>query len=254
MISAHGELCGARSDTTRANLLYYRPGAYMNADICFRFNKSEWKGLAQRLDEADEGAWAEAIGVFERRMRERFLSSIEALFKADTKPDTLPPYPGHTENCIPGFSIIALCCLLVDTLQGFREKPPRASAPTGPCTFPAGHCIRPAPSTTEQFKSFLRRPAFGETFKDDSVATKFVRGVRNGIFHEGETRKWAIWRDQPTGQMVAPKEDGFVLNRTLFYAAVKGEFESYLQELLKPANRILRMGFRKKMDDICEES
>lgn len=138
MISAHGELCGARSDTTRANLLYYRPGAYMNADICFRFNKSEWKGLAQRLDEADEGAWAEAIGVFERRMRERFLSSIEALFKADTKPDTLPPYPGHTENCIPGFSIIALCCLLVDTLQGFREKPPRASAPPAPAPFRPG--------------------------------------------------------------------------------------------------------------------
>jgi len=226
----------------------------MEANLCVKFPKSEWKSLNKRLDDGDKNAWAQAIGVFERRMRERFLNCINALFVADTKPDLQPPDSEHAGTCVPGFSIMALCCLLIDTLQGFREKPPHPVAPTGPCTFPSGSCINPPPGTTEQFKSFLRRPAFGDTFKDDALAAKFVSGIRNGIFHEAETRKWVIWRDEPVGKIVAPEGDGFALNRTLFYEAVKKEFESYLRELRDPSNQALRQRFKKKMDDICKET
>ncbi len=206
----------------------------MEANLCLGFPKSEWKTLKKKLNDGDENAWAQAIGVFERRMRERFLSCINALFVADTKPDLNSPEPGHAGNCVPGFSIMALCCLLVETLQGFREGP--------------------SPDTTEQFKSFLCRRAFDDTFKDDALAKEFVRGIRHGILHEAETRKWVIWRDEPVGQIAAPEEDGFALNRTLFYEAVKEEFESYLRELHEPSNQALRQSFKKQMDDICEET
>src|SRR5579862_3561703 len=123
----------------------------MNADLCFRFSKIKWEELSQRLDGTDENAWAQAIGVFERRMRERFLSGIDALFAADTKPDASPSDSVQTEHCIPGFAIIALCCLLIETLQGFREDLPSAATPAGPCAFPPGPCIKPPAGTNQQF-------------------------------------------------------------------------------------------------------
>jgi Leu/Phe-tRNA-protein transferase len=82
--------------------------------------------------------------------------------------------------------------------------------------------------------SFLRRPAFGNAFKDDMLAKEFVNGVRNGILHEAETRKWVIWRDEPKGRIVEKEQDGFALNRTL--------------------NKALRIRFKKKMNDIFKEA
>jgi len=226
----------------------------MEAELCFGFRKSEWQSLNRKLDDGDENAWTEAISVLERRIRERFLNCIDALFLADTKQDLRSSDSHADRNCVPGFSIIALWCLLIDTLQSFREKRQDPAMPTGPCSFPSGPCLKPPSGTAEQFKSFLRRPAFGDTFKDDGLATKFVNGIRNGILHEAETRKWVIWRDEPVGQIVAPEEDGFALNRTLFYRALKDEFESYLQELHDPSNEGLRQRFRKKMNDLCKET
>ncbi|MFN7995328.1 MAG: hypothetical protein U0Q18_17095 [Bryobacteraceae bacterium] len=226
----------------------------MEAALCFGFLKSDWETLKKGLENNDEDAWLKVIGVFERRMRERFFSTIDALFAADTKPDVSPSAAGRAEHCIPGFAIMALCCLLIDTLQGFREKPPHMVPSTGPCEYPNGPCIKPPPGTAEQFKSFLRRPAFRDTFQDDALAQAFVNGIRNGIIHEAETRKWVIWRDEPLGRIVEKEQDGFALNRTLFYTAVIEEFESYLEELRNPSNNALRNRFKKKMNDVARET
>jgi hypothetical protein len=226
----------------------------MEAALCFGFLKSDWEDLKRRLEKDDEAAWLTAIGVFERRMRERFFSTIDALFAADTKPDVSPSAAERADHCIPGFAIMALCCLIIDTLQGFREKPPHRFPSDGTCDYPNGPCIKPPAGTAEQFKSFLRRPAFGDTFKDNALAQAFVNGIRNGILHEAETRKWVIWRDEPPGRIIEKEQDGFALNRTLFYTAVKEEFGSYLEELRKPSNDALRNRFKKKMNDVVEET
>jgi hypothetical protein len=155
----------------------------VKADLCFGFTSTDWQNLVGRLDH-DETAWAEAIRVFERRMKERFFTCIDALISADTKRDSqsLPsPNDAHwlpDAHCIPGFSIMALCCLVIETMQGFREGP--------------------SPNTTEQFIKFLRRPAFGEAFTEEKIATCFVKGIRHGILHEAETRRWVIWREEPS--------------------------------------------------------
>jgi hypothetical protein len=204
----------------------------MNSDLCVGFSKTKWEALSQQLD-GNENAWSEAIGVFERRMRERFFSSIDALFAADTKPDKSSGCKTYPQDCIPGFSIMALCCLLIETLQSFQEVP--------------------SAGTNQQFMKFLSRPAFGGAF-NRKIAKSFVTGIRNGILHEAETRKWVIWRDEPEDKIAAPEEDGFALNRSLFYAALKSEFESYLRELRDPTNSNLRNRFKKKMDDLCGEA
>src|SRR5258708_6547179 len=164
-------------------------------------------------------------------MKERFFTCIDALVEADTKSDLKPLGSPSEPHCIPGFSIMALCCLLVETLQGFR---------TGA-----------SPYTKELFIKFLRRPAFGAAFAEEKIAECFVTGIRHGILHEAETRKWVIWRGVPS-KIAEPREDGYVLNRTLFYQAVKQEFESYLKELRDPVNLELRKKFKEKMNHICE--
>jgi hypothetical protein len=225
----------------------------MDADLCFGFSKRNWEELSQTLGANDEDSWARAIGVFERRMRERFFSGIDALFAADTKPDSSSSDSTSSEECIPGFAIIALCCLLIETIQGFREDPPAVATVPGSCTYPSGLCIKPPPGTNQQFIRFLNRPAFGNAF-DGKVAKSFAWGIRNGILHDAETRKWVIWRELPMGKIVAQEDDGYALNRSLFYAAVKKEFESYLLERRNPANTDLRQRFKEKMDDLCMEA
>jgi hypothetical protein len=234
--------------------------------ICRGFTDEQWKGLGQRLIHNDEAAWSCAVDVFARRIRKRFLSCIDALQKADSGPNSDIPVPlGAPPDCstlpddrkkpivVPGFAIMALCCLLIETLQSFREARKQSSQVAGPCSYPQGPCIRPQSSTTDLFKMFLRLPAFRGEFNDDKVATSFVNGIRNGILHEAETRRWVIWRNVPTGRIIARRGRGYALNRTESYRALKTEFENYLQQLRDPQNQDRRKRFLEKTDDIVKE-
>ncbi len=207
----------------------------MEADLCLGFSKSDWERLTERLDRNEESDWQRAIGVFERRMKERFFSSIDALFAADTRPEQQSSDPTQVDHCVPGFSIMALCCLLIETLQKFRQPGPRTH-------------------TRDRFLQFLRRPAFDGAFDDNNVAKLFYKGIRNAILHEAETERWVIWRDTPAGQIVARKANGFVLNRTLFYRALEQEFTSYLHELRDPRSKELRRRFRRQMNNIVKNT
>lgn len=208
--------------------------------------------------------WRCAIEVFERRIQERFISCIDALERADSKSDieilenapadcsTLPPQAGN-QVVVPGFAIMALACLLAETLQSFRSKTQNQPISSGPCSYPSGSCIKvPQTTTAESFKAFLQRPSFGGAFANEKVASSFVNGVRNGILHEAETRRWMIWRDEPTDQMVAIEGRVYVLNRGLFCAALRKEFRAYLEELRDSASSELRTRFLKKMCDLAK--
>ena len=236
--------------------------------ICRGFSSTQWPNLKDRLVKGglvsgDQEAWNLAVDVFERRMRERFFNCIEVLIISDSRSDvdvpheasrtTLPNDHGKTIT-VPGFAIMGLCCLLIDTLQSFREVAPPTTPHAGPCKYPHGPCIQPVgPPTTDAFKKFLRLPAFGHEFDDETVAASFVRGVRNGIFHEAETRRWAVWRDEPVGRIVCSEGRGYAVNRTEFYVALKSEFDSYLLQLRTGTGPQLRQRFAKKMNDLVRE-
>lgn len=218
-------------------------------EICRGFTDDQWRKLRPRLEQNgrildDEGAWSCAVDVFERRIRERFLSSIEALMDADSRSPRveIPPEapPGSTlpkddgkQIVVPGFAIMALCCLLIDTLQSFREA--RAGA-----------------STPNVFKKFLELPAFHAEF-DEETAKQFVRGIRDRILHDAETREWIILREEPRDRIVERRGKRYALNRTEFYGALRTEFENYVQELREPSNRERRQRFLSKMDDIAKK-
>ena len=225
----------------------------MDSELCVKFSTQDWRSLSSRLQHGDEAAWIEAISVFERRIKERFLSCINALQSADSKHDLETSHSADADYCVPGFVIMAICCLLIETIQDFREEVPVDPLVQGQCTFPNGPCIRPESGTNKRFRSFLHSPAFGQAFSG-GVARSFTSGIRNGILHNAKTRRWVIWREEPSGAIVAPEQNGFALNRTLFYKGVKKEFENYLQALRKPENSALRERFKQRMDRLCEES
>ena len=236
--------------------------------ICRGFTVAQWNELKLRLRNSagtlkeDQAAWKCAVEVFERRITERFLAPIEALEQADSKadvavaenaPSDCSTLPAQTETLIvvPGFAIMALCCLLAETLQSFRSKQETPHKVGGPCPYPAGACIKaPGTTTTDALKAFLRRPAFKNSFLAEDVAVSFIRGIRNGILHEAETGEWVIWRNEPEGQVVTCEGDQYALNRTEFYRCLKAEFFSYLTELRDPQRNELRLRFCKKMNDL----
>src|SRR5438552_3397272 len=115
--------------------------------ICRGFTDEQWRGLRGRLGGGDQAAWSCAVEVFERRIGERFLSCIDALVEADSRSDvetvlgaatdcsTLPD-DGGRRVVVPGFAIMALCCLLIETLQSFRDPAGDSAGVSGPCGYP----------------------------------------------------------------------------------------------------------------------
>lgn len=208
-------------------------------EICRGFTTHQWRELFPRLRGDDPEAWECAIDVFRRRLGERYLSSIEALIAADSRLDSTAKSESgdceslpqdETEPVVPGFAITALCCLLVETLQSFREG---SSA-----------------NTKQQFKRFLDRDAFRGEF----AGTSFATDVRNKIFHLAETRNWIILRTNVAGKIVETRADGrCVLYRNQFFDAIRQELNDYVAEL-QSEDSPLRPAFLKRMDKVATGS
>jgi cation transport regulator ChaC len=171
--------------------------------------------------EPNTGAWREVIDAMRRRIQERFLIPIQELARFDEH-DKLPYRPG--------FAILALDCLLIDTIQSFREG--RVS--TGD--------VSPAHS----FKTFLSAPRFSDFTKNERG--EFFQYVRNAILHNGETRK--DWKIRIDTQRMLERDDATktrTINRQHFHAAVEEEFRR-LCELLESGDAEARQQFLRRMD------
>ena len=185
-------------------------------ELCAGFTSQKWRSeLRHNLDAENPEMWDKAIGVFERRMRERFFRCIDMLLKADDA-------GGDDEIVRPGFSIMALCCLSVETLQSFyeggRNREPGVDCEQ--CAYPTGRCAK-EPSTARAFKDFLKRlPYFSGDFRTSQVCGDFANDVRNALLHEAETRGgWLIARALPPDHILINYNEGYQLNRTNFCQA-----------------------------------
>lgn len=211
--------------------------------ICRGFTVEQWSLLRPGLDAGDDAAWRIAVEVFERRIKERFLTTIESLIAADSgasadvEVPTGAPADGSTlpsaSAVVPGFAIVALTSILIETLQSF--------------------CVSASLATQQQFVSFLQRGSFGGAFSKPEVAASFSKGVRNGVLHEGETRGWVLWRAEPVGSLVEELGGGrYALNRTAFYRAVECEFGIYCASL-RSGDPESRKRFRVQIEDMLQK-
>lgn len=176
----------------------------------------------EAIDLANEEGWKKAIIIFEDRIRGRFLKIIDQI-KCST---------------FSGFAIMALDCLLIETLQQFYE----------------GVEETPRRQNQEYFCRFLKQTSFNEFF-DECRARMFYQQIRNGILHQAETKGSSrIWIREGTPLVeYADDGNGLLINRNKFHEQLVHEFENYVAQLRRnnPPDNGLRERFKRKMDSIC---
>lgn len=201
------------------------------------FKIIDWDRMRPGLhvDVYDE-EWETAITAIEGRFRERFIRPADAIQEHDkTDASTLPE--GR------GFAIVAIDCLLLESLYGYE----------------IGKRTQKRGETSAAFKDiFTTKPLFQTAFADGRAKT-FGAAVRNGILHDGETRYgWIIWQGWEGGPLVEPRPDGrIVLYRDPFHTAVKAYLAEYFVALriqADPKSASLRETFMKRVDDLCAKS
>lgn len=188
-----------------------------NMRISPRFSVSDW----HKLDLTKEEDWAKAIELFKDRLEGRFLTFIGLLEKYE----------------FSGFLIMALDCLLIETLQQFflgMQKTPRNNV--------KGYFI-----------SFLTEGKLGRFFDKDK-AELFYYDIRNGILHQAEIKgssKVLANREFP---LVSYSKDniGIIVNRRLFHRQLLLVYEEYVSRLKNHREKELRNNFQRKMNYICQ--
>jgi hypothetical protein len=185
-------------------------------------SSNDW--MALNLTSAASPDWEAAIGIFERRIRERYIDPIDHLISAEqTKRPTERKF---------GFAILGLDCLVVETLSAFIDGLEDTEG-----------------RSKSAFRKFMRnRMRFKDIFTTDEIADQFYKEFRCGILHQaevgGESRVWSV------GPLLQINGKALTVNRDEFHARLKGEFEDYLAQLREPTNVTLRQNLRTKMDFI----
>jgi hypothetical protein len=129
-----------------------------------------------------------------------------------------------------GFAVVALDCLLLETLYGFQEG-------------------RSSPGK-EAYEKILMEPPF--SLAEDQVMGIY-KNIRNGIIHDTETRKgWRIRMDTEALVTRNKDEGGFILNRTMFHKALNEAFEAWVKKL-RGGDVAPRESMRCRMDEIIKK-
>jgi len=188
------------------------------------YTDNDWKQLD--LDDDTSSGWATGIEILQARIKGRYLDPADLLVAEDEK-----IRPAKDRRF--GFTILAIDCLLIETLQAFIEGKRDTKNQSG-----------------RMFRNFLTtHPAFSLYFNDQS-ADRFYRDFRCGILHHAEVPPDSVvWS---VGPLLRIDGKRMVINRTKFHEALKIEFESYLTDLADSRNRVLRSNFRRKMNYICQ--
>jgi len=197
-------------------------------DIAPNFSCDDWDTLKAKLDPSGNWAsspndWEQAVKILETRIKRRFLEPAKSL----------------EGNAYAGFAILALDCLLIESIQAFRR----------------GKNAKNSAESRKAHTTFLTTtPKFSDFFSD-ALANDFYTSVRNGLLHDGETRKGWLVKANNKYALVDPQPKNFVVvNRLKFHAALVSEFESYLQSLRDPAEITLRKNLVKALNNLCTRS
>ena len=133
-----------------------------------KFRVADWAAL----DLSKEKDWKKATAIIADRLDGRFFKMVERIQDED----------------FSGFAVLALDCLLIESLQQFK---------TGVEETPFRKC-------GEYFEAFLTAPEFDKHF-DKDTALKFYNQFRCGILHQAEIKKSS--RVLRYGPLVRPTQD-----------------------------------------------
>jgi hypothetical protein len=199
------------------------------------FTVADWYGVCDQLDpDRYDRRWQRVIGRIRLRLRKRFLDPADALIGRDKR------FRRIAEG--PGFAVLAIDCILIETLFGYERGAHTAVGGTGPA-----------------FITFLTQtPCFAKDFGLGDRAAAFGPAVRNGVLHDGETRKgWTVWKGSDRGPLVVDLSDGRRrVYRDAFHAAVKAYVNDYFVRLKTrddPTAATLRLAFKERVNGLCRD-
>jgi hypothetical protein len=165
------------------------------------------------------------VSMIQRRYEERFLDPIRTLRSAT----------GHAKGY--GFAIMALCSLLIESLQSYRYGLPTTYkgeyGALASFTPPPEYEIPPAErrSGTQVFVDFFAFAPHQTLFPGVDGGTYYA-GIRNGLLHQAQTKGgWKI----RIGQTQLWNDPDKIVDRNKFVDALTCAFNQYLAELNRAA-------------------
>lgn len=187
-----------------------------------RYSNGDWNNLNLNSDSDD---WDTAVNIFEDRMNGRFFNQIKIL---ESNKD-------REAGKFAGFAIIALDCLIIETLQQFYNGLEET----------IGH-------HSDSFHDFFQRSnAFKLFFTSKKKSYIFYSHIRCGLLHQAQTKKRSLIhiRKESTLAWVDNKDisQGILIQRQLFHQEILSVFSNYCNELRNPINTRLRANFKSKM-------
>jgi hypothetical protein len=208
-----------------------RPAKTANPEIAPGFTVADWKALD--LSAPSNADWQKAVDIFQARMRARFLAPVKAI-------------RDHADSDVAefsGFTIVAIDCLLIETLGQFYKGEDQTSGPH-----------------KDHFVAFFKGSKhFNAEFDTKEKGEIFYSHFRCGILHQAQTHKQSRVR-YGVGRMVtladpADVKQGLIIDRNLLHDALVAEIDDYIAKLRNPqdaADRKLRDMFKKKMRHVAK--
>lgn len=224
---------------------------YLNLRIapkasCGYWTFGDWENARRAND------WAQMIQIFSDRIQFRFLDVINTIIRSDL---TCP-------NRRYGFAVMALDCLLVETLHQFysgKKQSPQGRSNIrrngGPVT-----SINELGQNGQFYAKFFTEVSFKfpHFFKDKEIAAVlFFQDIRCGLLHAGETSGKSMIRTHSVGDKnielfsLIDNDTGVLIFRDTFHKILEDEVKEYLYQLTIPDKKELRKNFIRKMGFVC---
>ncbi|MGL6057900.1 MAG: hypothetical protein ACRC17_06260 [Culicoidibacterales bacterium] len=190
-----------------------------------KYKKEDYRKIKLKLDSCQED-WYKAVEIFDDRLNSRYFGVIDLLLKTSEIETT-------------GFSIMAINCLLIETLMQFRN----------------GLDITPTRRNKEMYSDFLMRE-FTTIFTKEKVANNFYKNIRCAILHSAQTKKGSkLNADYNCGFTVKNSSLNIEVNVQNFTKELQKYYSNYKSNLLEKTNNSeLRKNFIVKMDLLCKYS
>lgn len=178
-----------------------------------KYTSRDWETL--ELNNAQD--WPRAAAMVKDRLDGRFLAFATGLLESDYS----------------GFVVLAIDCLLAETIQQFKDG----------VTDGRG-------KSKNLINLFLEGRRFQPDF-DVAARKAFYHDIRCGLLHQAEAKRmWLIRRKQSALLQAAPSGDGYIIDVERFHVGVRSSLDDYLEDLIEPASSSLRSNLWTKMDEI----
>lgn len=191
-----------------------------------KWTVQDWRDI-QFTHEED---WDKAISIFEDRINFRYMNVIGAI---------------NSNSNFSGFSVMALSCMLIETLAQFYDGLENSND----ATFPCGHAMNNTDFYTQFLtsKSFVLRGYFNE-----QQARIFYQDIRCGLLHACETGGNSKIKLRDEELLFRQTGGALIVYRKQFVKVLVDEFLAYCGHLRANDSRVeLRPNFRNKMNYIC---